>query len=222
MSLGEEDDFLNDHEEESEDEEAEEPEEPEDSEDMNNLNTSRDKHCFSSNCYDCKVPMSGFCEPTTKTKKNDQQMKDFIHQMLFEDLRLLKCGCKEFQGKCTGMARIEHVGELRDAFWGSRLDETVRTKDKGKKLEALLRTFYDSPNNKFKYKIGDTHVCERGFFLLLGILNKSSAQIGRQLRRIMNTIKGRIPPKPEADEETRQLKKAKDPRTRCSRHAVGL
>ena len=219
MTLGEEYEFLNDQEEE---EEEEETEDLEDSEDVNNLDTFRDKRCFSSNCWNCKVPMLKFCEPTQERKKTDQQMKDFIHEMLFEDIRLLKCGCKEFQGKCTGMARIEHVGELRDAFWGSRFDEAVRTKDKGTRLETLLRTFYDAPNDNFRYRVGDTNVCERGFFLLLGLLNKSNKRIGKQLRRVMNTNKNKTLVMPAADEETRQLKKAKDPRTRCSRHAVRL
>jgi hypothetical protein len=221
MTLGEEYDILNDYEEVVEEEE-EETEDLEDSEDVNNLDTFRDKRCFSSNCCNCKVSMPKFCEPTQERKKNDQQMKDFIHEMLFEDMRLLECGCKEFQGKCTGMVKIAHVGELRDAFWGSRFDEAVKTKDKGKRLDTLLRTFYDAPNDNFRYRVGDTNVCERGFFLLLGLLNKSNKRIGRQLRRVMNTIRNKILPMPEANEESRQLKKAKDPRTRCSRHAVRL
>lgn len=176
--------------------------------------------CSRSTCFSCHQPMAGFCQPSVEVKKNDKQTKDFIYGMLFEDLSKLKCGCKEFQGKCLLDAGIGRVGELRERFWGSRHAETVRTKDKGKRLEELLLTFYDSPNKEFRYSIGEVKLCERAFFMCLGLINKPGQQISKQLRRVMGTIRGKIPLKPEADKETRQLKKDKDPRTKRSRHAV--
>lgn len=73
-------------------------------------------------------------------------------------------------------------------------------KQSGRRIkETLLRTFYDAPNDNFRYRVGDTNVCERGFFLLLGLLNKSNKRIGRQLRRVMNTIRNKIPVMPRQE-----------------------
>jgi hypothetical protein len=195
-----------------------------DDEDYFNANANRNNQCFRSNCFNCHHPMAGFCQPSVekKKKKNDKQTKDFIYGMLFEDLSKLKCGCKEFQGKCLLDAGIGHVGLLRERFWGTKHAETVKTKDKGKKLEVLLRTYYDSPNDKFRYSIGEVKLCERAFFLCLGLIHKPSQQISRQIRRVMYTIRGKLPLKPQADEETRKLKTDRDPRTKRSRHAVRL
>jgi hypothetical protein len=165
---------------------------------------------------------SGYCQPVEKKRKSDNEMKDFIYGMLFEDIRNLKCNCKQFNGQCIGLAGIEAVGKLRDKLWGNRLDETVRTKDKGKKLEVLLRPFYNGPSDTFQCKVGDLDVCERGFFMLLGLLNKSSKRLGVQITRVMNTIRGNIPMELDPDEETKKLKKDKDPRSKRSRHAVSF
>jgi hypothetical protein len=183
---------------------------------------SQSNQCYKSSCFSCHQPMAGFCQPSVQKKKNDKQTKDFIYGMLFEDMTKLKCGCKEFQGKCLLDAGIGHVGVLRERFWGSRNAETVRTKDKGKKLEVLLRTFYDSPSDKFRYSIGEVKVCDRAFFMLLGLIHKPSQRLSRQLLRVLNTIRGKIPVKPEADEAERKLKKDRDPRSKRSRHAVRL
>jgi hypothetical protein len=76
----------------------------------------------------------------------------------------LKCRCKEFQGKCLLNAGIGHVGILRERFWGAKHAGTVRTKDKGKKLEELLRTSYDGPNDKFRYSIGEVKIIQNDKF----------------------------------------------------------
>jgi hypothetical protein len=191
-------------------------------EDYFNANANRNNQCFRSTCFTCHQPTAGFCQPSVEKKKNDKQTKDFIYGMLFEDMSKLKCGCKEFQGKCLLNAGIGHVGILRERFWGARHAETVKTKDKGKKLEELLRTLYDGPYDKFRYSIGEVKICERAFFMCLGLINKNSQQVSRQARRVMHMIRNKIPMRPEADEETRQLKKARDSRTKRSRHAVRI
>ena len=164
-----------------------------DDEDYFNANANRNNQCFRSNCFNCHQPMAGFCQPSVEKKKNDKQTKDFIYGMLFEDLSKLKCGCKEFQGKCLLDAGIGHVGLLREKFWGAKHAETVKTKDKGKKLEVLRRTYYDSPSDKFRYSIGEVKLCERAFFLCLGLMHKPSQRISRQIRRVMYTIRASIP-----------------------------
>ena len=83
-----------------------------------------------------------------------------------------------------------------------------------------MRKFYNGPKDIFEFKVGDVKVCDKGFFLLLGLINQSNQKIGEQLRRIMNTIKNVHQKKPQVDVAAKELKRNNDPRSRCSEHAV--
>lgn len=159
-------------------------------------------------------------------KKTDQQTKDYIYEMTLEDIMRCSCrisnssvGCKENDGNCIARARFGDVDNLRKEFWGSRVDSLITSKVRGEKLEQLLRKFYDAPAKKFKYKIGDVDVCERGFFILLGLMSKSNMKPGTQLKRVMNIIKGNSTI-PVNDAASRALKRDRDPRSKCTHHAV--
>ena len=147
-------------------------------------------------------------------------MKDYIYKMTIVDMERMGCeqsSCKINGGNCVGLA---DVNKLREYFWGPQHDIAIRTKEKGERLEKMMRKFYNGPKDLFEYKVGDVKVCEKGFFLLLGIINPSSQRIGPQLRRVMNTIRNINQEKPLVDAETKEFKRRKDPRSRCSQHAV--
>jgi hypothetical protein len=131
-----------------------------------------------------------------------------------------KVSCKINSGKCVKLARIGDVNNLRESVWGPPNDEAIGTKKKGQRLEEIMRQFYNGPKDIFEYKVGDVKVCEKGFFLLLGIINPSNQKIGEQLRRVINTIKNVKQNKPLVDAETKEFKRSNDQRSRCSRHAV--
>jgi hypothetical protein len=150
-------------------------------------------------------------------------MKEFIYKLTLVDIGRMGCdksSCKVNCGKCVELARIGDVNKLRQAFWGPQHDEAIKTKEKGKRLEEIMRKFYNAPKDMFEYKVGDVEVCEKGFFLLLGLINQSRQRIGEQLRRVMNIIRNIKQKKPQVDEEAKEFKKSNDPRTRCSEHAV--
>jgi len=159
-------------------------------------------------------------------KKTDQQTKDYIYEMTLEDIMRCSCslsnsspGCKENNGNCIARVRFGDVDNLRKEFWGSRVDELITSKLRGERLEQLLRQFYDASSKIFKYKIGDVGVCEKGFFVLLGLMSKSNMKPGTQLKRVMNIIKGHIPVSLN-DAESKALKRDRDPRSKCTHHAV--
>jgi len=221
LKLGEEDKMFDEDDEDFDEAENTDIQEEDDDDDDDQVVN----HCAKTTCFNCNqtIPMSGYCRTSVeKRRKKDHEMRDFVYGMLFEDMRSLKCGCKKYNGKCIGLAGIDAIGELRDNFWGSKFDETIRTKEKGKKLESLLRQFYDAPNDKFNYTVGKLNVCDKGFFMLLGLFNKSSQKIGSQLRRIMNIVRNKLPLLVDEDEEMKQLKKDKNPRTKPNRHAVSF
>ena len=178
--------------------------------DLNKVNLSQETHC----------PLCHNSLDNNTKKKSDQQTKDFIYEMTLEDVLSCSCGCKDNDGNCIAQARYGDVGKLRKEFWGSRVDDLITAKVRGEKLDQLLRQFYDAPEKKFKYKVGDVSVCERGFFILLGLMTKSNLKPGAQLKRVMNNIKGNIPAPLKDDAEAKKLKRDKDPRSRCTHHAV--
>ena len=150
-------------------------------------------------------------------------MKEFIYKMTMVDMERMGCdkkSCKINVGNCVGLARIGDVNKLREAFWGHQHDKAIGTKEKGQRLEEIMRNLYNGPKDMFEYKVGDVKVCEKGFFLLLGLINPSSQRIGEQLRRVMNTIRNINQEQLLVDVEAKELKSSKDPRSRCSRHAV--
>jgi hypothetical protein len=101
------------------------------------------------------------------------------------------------------------------------VDDLITSKIRGERLESLLRQFYDAPEQKFKYKVGRLNVCEKGFFILLGLMSKSNLKPSSQLRRVMNLVKGTIQ-RPLKDKQSSDLKKASDPRSRSFSHAVSI
>ena len=164
-----------------------------------------------------------FCQPSSRYRKTEHQMKEFIYKMTIVDMERMGCdksSCKINRGNCVGLARIRDVNELREAFWGPQHDEAFRTKEKGQRLEEIMRKFYNGPKDIFEYKVGDVKVCDKGFFLLLGLINQSNQKIGEQLRRIMNTIRNVHQKKPQVDAAAKEFKRNNDPRSRCSEHAV--
>jgi len=164
-----------------------------------------------------------FCQTSSSYRKTEQQMKEFIYKMTLVDMEQMGCdksSCRINGGKCVGLARIQDVNKLRKDFWGAQHDEAIKTKEKGQRLQEIMRKFYNGPKDRFEYKVGDVDVCEKGFFLLLGLINPSSQRIGEQLRRVMNTIRNIKQEKPLVDKEAMLYKSCKDPRNRCSQHAV--
>ena len=149
-----------------------------------------------------------FCQPSSRYRNTE-------HQMTILDMGRIWCD----KSSC----KINRdVNELREAFWGPQHDEAIRTKEKGQRLEEIMRKFYNGPKDIFEYKVRDVKVCDKGFFLLLGLIIQSYQKIGEQLRHVMNTIRHVHQKKPQVDDAAKEFKRNNDPRSRCSEHAVCL
>ena len=58
-----------------------------------------------------------------------------------------KSSCRINGGKCVGLARIQEVNKLRKDFWGAQHDEAIKTKEKGQRLQEIMRKFYNGHGN---------------------------------------------------------------------------